>query len=388
MGAGGRGLRRGRGRQRRRRAVEGDRERLRRHRPGRDAARPGRLPGSHAAARGGPVDADPDAHRDGRRPGPRRGPGQRSGRLPAQAVLLPGAARAPALADPPHARRPAGGAGRGGPEAGSGQPHRHPRRRSARPDQPGGRGAGVPPAAQGTRGVQDRAARALLGRQLRRRRRPSSRFSCTGCGARSSGPGGRRRSRPCAARVTLSGTRHDRGRRPGERAAPGLAAPGTPGRSRHGARPGHRGGRPGAHRGGSAGAGGDVPAAAELCRQHDTRPAAHLRHPDRAVCGQLASDPDAAPFGPRPDRPGAGPRAGRHRAGRLPAEPGRPARALHARAGLGHAGPAAGRGPRRAAQRSVRLRRARHAPAASRSPSSPSPAPTCAARSTRRSPGC
>ena len=53
--------------------------------------------------------------------------------------------------------------------AGSGRPHRHPRRRSARPDQPGGRGAGVPPAAQGTRGVQDRAARALLGRQLRRR---------------------------------------------------------------------------------------------------------------------------------------------------------------------------------------------------------------------------
>ena len=33
----------------------------------------------------------------------------------------------------------------------------------------GGRGAGVPAAAQGTRGVQDRAARALLGRQLRRR---------------------------------------------------------------------------------------------------------------------------------------------------------------------------------------------------------------------------
>ena len=32
---------------------------------------------------------------------------------PAQAVLLPGPARAPALADPPHARRPADGAGRG-----------------------------------------------------------------------------------------------------------------------------------------------------------------------------------------------------------------------------------------------------------------------------------
>src|SRR5205814_7940866 len=88
---------------------------------------------------------------------------------PAQAVLLPGPARAPALADPPHARRPADGAGRGGPGAGSGRPHRRPGRRPAGPDQPGGRGAGVPAAAQGTRGVQDRAARALLGRQLRRR---------------------------------------------------------------------------------------------------------------------------------------------------------------------------------------------------------------------------
>ena len=168
VGTGGRGLRRRRGRQRRRRAVEGHRERLRRHRPGRDAARPGRLPGGQAAARGGPVDADPDAHRDGRRPGPRRGPGQRGGRLPAQAVLLPGPARAPALADPPHARRPAGGAVRGWPGAGSGRPHRHPGRRPAGPDQPRGRGARVPAAAQGTRGVQDRAARALLGRQLRR----------------------------------------------------------------------------------------------------------------------------------------------------------------------------------------------------------------------------
>jgi membrane protein DedA with SNARE-associated domain len=61
VGAGGRGLCRRRGGQRRRRAVEGDRERLRRHRPGRYAARPGRLPGGHASARSGPVDADPDA---------------------------------------------------------------------------------------------------------------------------------------------------------------------------------------------------------------------------------------------------------------------------------------------------------------------------------------
>src|SRR5580704_14278773 len=169
VGAGGRGLCRRRGGQRRRRAVEGDRERLRRHRPGRDAARPGRLPGGQTATRGGPVDADPDAHRDGRRPGSRRGPGQRSGRLPAQAVLLPDPARSPALADPPHARRPAGGAGRGRPGAGPGRPHRHPGRRPAGPDQPRGRGAGVPAAAQGTCSVQVRVARALLGRQLRRR---------------------------------------------------------------------------------------------------------------------------------------------------------------------------------------------------------------------------
>lgn len=35
--------------------LEGDRERLRRHRPGRDAARPGRLTGSQAVARLSPL---------------------------------------------------------------------------------------------------------------------------------------------------------------------------------------------------------------------------------------------------------------------------------------------------------------------------------------------
>src|SRR6266702_2607027 len=61
------------------------------------------------------------------------------------------------------------GAGRGRPGAGSGGTHRHQGRRPAGPDRPGGRGAGVPAAAQGTCGVQGRAARALLGCQLRRR---------------------------------------------------------------------------------------------------------------------------------------------------------------------------------------------------------------------------
>ena len=77
-----------------------------------------------------------------------------------------------------------------------------------------------------------------------------------------------------------------------------------------------------------------------------------------AVRGTFPHIPrDAASLDRRPDRPGTGADAGRHRAGRH-AEPDRTARALHARARLGHAGPATGRGPRRAAQRSVCLRRA------------------------------
>ena len=66
-----------------------------------------------------------------------------------------------------------------------------------------------------------------------------------------------------------------------------------------------------------------------------------LNSADRTIQGQLRTyatqiEQSAAswhrtrmlPPSPRPDRPGAGPRAGRHRAGRLPAEPGPPARAL------------------------------------------------------------
>src|SRR6266699_3574841 len=53
--------------------------------------------------------------------------------------------------------------------AAAGLAHRHQGRGPAGPHQPGGRGARIPAPAQGTRGVQDRVARALLGRQLRRR---------------------------------------------------------------------------------------------------------------------------------------------------------------------------------------------------------------------------
>ena len=63
-----------------------------------------------------------------------------------------------------------------------------------------------------------------------------------------------------------------------------------------------------------------------------------------AVRGTFPHIPrDAASLDRRPDRPGTGADAGWHRAGRH-AEPDRTARALHARAGLGHAGPATGRG--------------------------------------------
>ena len=121
------GVRRG-GRLRwRRRALASHRGCLRPLRAGPDASGSERLPDLRGAPRSGGLDADPGAHRQGRRA--RRGGGARhgGGRLPHEAVLVPGAHRPHPGAAPPNRRarpcacrrrrpadRPRGSARRGG----------------------------------------------------------------------------------------------------------------------------------------------------------------------------------------------------------------------------------------------------------------------------------
>ena len=128
-----------------------------------------RLQGLRDAARREELDADPDAHRQGRRVGPGRGSGHRRGRLPDQAVLVPGA-RGPAAGrgrrgarerpDDARGRRPAA---RPGGAAGLARGGRD------RADRAGVLAAGVPRPPPGRRRVQAPDPRGGVGRRLRGR---------------------------------------------------------------------------------------------------------------------------------------------------------------------------------------------------------------------------
>ena len=166
---------------------------------------PQRLPGLRGAAELRRPDADPDADRQGRRP--RRGGGarHRRGRLPAQALLLPGPRRAGARAAAPGVARRSGAAGRRRPPAG---PARPPRRAAGVPvpltarefellDLPG------PPGRPG--GVEVRRSSPGSGRTPSRATRTWSRSTSPAAAqAGRARRGGR--SRRCAAWATASST--------------------------------------------------------------------------------------------------------------------------------------------------------------------------------------